>query len=870
MTHASTPPGRAPGTGGKTSDERAVLMSGERKLSHKIWFARFSLFWERLWPTLFYPALVASLFVALSWLGLFEALSIWIRVPFVLLFAIGFIASFYGLPKVRFPDTEEGLRRVETISGYRHRPLTALQDNLATGNQDPAGIAMWQAHKRRMAEALKRLHAGYPHPGAFRRDPWGARVVVAILLVMGYTVADGQRGQRLLSAFAGPGEGAVVSGRIDAWVTPPAYTGRAPIFLTGDIGPARDKTAPVKVPEGSVVVIRGQGVGEDYAVFQAANADPVVPVADDEPVDGENNAAKNLLPVEHRIELGEGTSLEVREGQKKLHTWTFIVEPDENPVIALEDDPEAQLSGTLKLTYRITDDYGVVGAQAEVRAAPVDTEGDKGKIEPRPLVEAPQFPLSLPRRSAEAPTAETFRDLTAHAWAGSEILLTLSAEDERGQKGETEPHKMTLPIRQFRKPLAKAIVEQRRNLAMDANRHAVVIDSMDALMMAPEKFIKDTSYYVGMRFVYKRLVTAQSDEDLLEVVDLLWELALTVEDGDLSMAERALRDAQEALRKALEEGASDEEIAKLTQELREALQRYMQALAEQMRQNPQAMQPMDPNAQALRAQDLDEMLRRIEELAKSGSRDAAQQLLSQMQQMLENLQNARPQMMPPSEGMQEMMEALNQLGEMIQRQQELMDQTFQHGQQNPDDLNRQGQRDPNGARRPGEPQQPMSPEELAEALKNLQQQQGDLAQRLQEMMQKMQENGMNPGEELGQAGESMGDAQQSLGQGETGDAVGEQGEALDSLRRGAQQLSEQMMNQNGQSGMAQGNRQQNQDPLGRPRRTEGPDFGANVKVPDEIDVQRARRILEELRRRFSDPERPSLELDYIERLLNPF
>jgi hypothetical protein len=48
----------------------------------------------------------------------------------------------------------------------------------------------------------------------------------------------------------------------------------------------------------------------------------------------------------------------------------------------------------------------------------------------------------------------------------------------------------------------------------------------------------------------------------------------------------------------------------------------------------------------------------------------------------------------------------------------------------------------------------------------------------------------------------------------------------------------------------------------------GDDF--TVKVPDEIDVQRARRVLEELRRRLGEPERPRLELDYIERLLRDF
>lgn len=59
----------------------------------------------------------------------------------------------------------------------------------------------------------------------------------------------------------------------------------------------------------------------------------------------------------------------------------------------------------------------------------------------------------------------------------------------------------------------------------------------------------------------------------------------------------------------------------------------------------------------------------------------------------------------------------------------------------------------------------------------------------------------------------------------------------------------------------------NEDPLGRMRRTEGPDLGTTVRVPDEIDVQRARRILDELRRRLGDPTRPQLELDYLDRLL---
>ncbi|MFC6654367.1 TIGR02302 family protein [Roseibium salinum] len=542
-------------------------------------------------------------------------------------------------------------------------------------------------------------------------------------------------------------------------------------------------------------------------------------------------------------------------------SYTFAVRPDNAPEIRLTDDPEAQLSGALKFSYLVNDDYGVVGAEARIRPLPDPDDKDRT---PRPLVEAPQFPLSLPPRAGTAKTAETIRDLTSHPWAGSEVNLMLLARDQAGQEGLSPDYRITLPQRRFSKPLARAVVEQRRNLALDAQNHAEVIIAFDALMLAPEMFDFKARDYLGMRFAYGELVNARSDDELKELLPLLWDLALSIEDGDLSAAERKLRDAQEALRKALEDGASDEEIQKLTQQLREALNEYMQALAEQMRQNPQAMQPFDNNQQTLSQQDLSEMLDRIEELARTGSRDAARELLAQMQQMLENLQAGRPQMAP--NGMSsEMMEMLNKLGEMIQRQQQLMDDTHRFNQdqqqQQRGDQQQQGQQ--------GQGQQ-MTQEQLEQMLKQLQQGQGDLAQQLQQLMEQLGQNGMGQNDSLGEAGESMGQAQESLGEGQGEQALGQQGNALDALRRGAQGLTEQMMGQGEGPGSPSGRAPMDEDPLGRPRRTEGPDFNNRVRIPDEIDVQRARRILEELRRRFSDPSRPKLELDYLERLLKRY
>ena len=142
----------------------------------------------------------------------------------------------------------------------------------------------------------------------------------------------------------------------------------------------------------------------------------------------------------------------------------------------------------------------------------------------------------------------------------------------------------------------------------------------------------------------------------------------------------------------------------------------------------------------------------------------------------------------------------------------------------------------------------------------------------------MKQQGLQGEEGLADAEGAMREAEEALGQGRNGDAVDAQGRALDGLKRGAEGLQQQMQQmaegegqgqQEGQSPGQQGRSgASDDDPLGRP--TRGRDLSnGNVRVPnaDESAVQRARRIMEELRRKLGDPSRPQEELDYFERLL---
>ena len=415
---------------------------------------------------------------------------------------------------------------------------------------------------------------------------------------------------------------------------------------------------------------------------------------------------------------------------------------------------------------------------------------------------------------------------------------------------------------------------------MDAHDKPRVLDLLEAITLRPEDTIDNAAHYLGLMSIRSRLNMAEEDDELRDVVDLMWGVALGIENGSLSDAERRLRQAQEALRDALERGASDEEIEQLMAELREAMDQFLREFAERAMKNPQMSQQMPQNSQELRQNDLQRMLDQIEELAKSGARDKAQELLSQLEQMMNNLQMAQPQQ--GQDGQQsEMRERMDELGEIMRRQQEMMNETFQLDQMQRGQRQRgknrgeqqQGRDGQNGQQgEQGEQGQGgMSPEEFAEALRRLQEGQGQLGGDLQELMDALNGMGIQPGEGFGEAGEAMGEAEGALGQGQGDRAVGEQGRALEALRRGAQDMMQQMQQamQGENGGGEEGGRQRgaDRDPLGRPRATTGPDFGDTVEVPDEIDVQRAREILEAIRRRLGNALSPQLEKDYLERLL---
>jgi uncharacterized protein (TIGR02302 family) len=238
--------------------------AGADVLTRALRRARWTIFWERLWPALASIATVIGLFLAVSWLGVWLWLPPTARAIGLGVFFLLTAAAFAPLLMLRVPSRVDALRRLDRNSGLPHRPATAMADDIAVPTHDSYSLALWRAHIERVLRGTKSLRAGTPMPRLALRDPFAVRALVAVLVVATFFGAGGERMKRLAAAFDWQGVMAPANFRVDAWVSPPPYTGRPPVILPGlRPGEPVQTSTTLAVPAGSTVVIRATGIHLD-------------------------------------------------------------------------------------------------------------------------------------------------------------------------------------------------------------------------------------------------------------------------------------------------------------------------------------------------------------------------------------------------------------------------------------------------------------------------------------------------------------------------------------------------------------------------------------------------------------------------------
>ncbi len=772
----------------------------------------------------------------------------------------GLTALIWGARKFRWPSRAEALARIDaTLPG---RPIATIADHQAIGAGDPASEAVWRTHLARMAERLKAARAVEPDLRLSRRDPFGLRYVALLLCTVGLIFGSFLKVATVTEISTG-GQALASGPAWEGWVEPPIYTGKPALYLN-DI----DEGA-LEVPAGSRVTVRFYGGVGDLTLHETVSArtEDVPPATDpaqsfDVTEDGEI-----------RIEGPGGRS------------WQVTAEEDLLPEIEFDGPISRGEGGQMEAPFTASDDYGVVGGRIAIKLDLDEVERHYGLIanpEPRETIVL-DLPLTISGDRTEF-SETAIDDFSKHPWANLPISAELTALDAAGQEGISAPQFATLPGRRFFDPLAKAIIEGRRDLLWNRENSRRVTQVLRAVSYQPEGLFRSEIAFMKLRFAIKRMETRVSldrldDEFMQEVAEALWNLAIEIEEGDLSDALERLRRAQDRLAEAIENGATDEEIAELMQELREAMQDYMRQLAEQQG-DQENREFAEGEMQEMTGQDLQDMLDRLQELMEQGRMAEAEQLLEQLRQMMENMQVTQGQPGQQSPGQ----EAMEGLAETLREQQGLSDEAFRELQEQFGE-GQTGQSSENEGRggnqgrgqQHGQNGQP-APDAQGGGSGSLADRQEALRRELNRQMQNMPGAGTPEGDaardSLGRAGDAMDQAEDDLRDEDFAGALDNQADAIEALREGMRELAEQMaqQNQNGQQGdqFGQNNPNASRDPLGR-------DTGENGRIGTEENLlqgedvyRRARELLDEIRRRSGEQQRPTEELDYLRRLLERF
>jgi uncharacterized protein (TIGR02302 family) len=780
-----------------------------------------------------------------------------------------------GLRRFRRPGRGDALARLDqALPGH---PIAALTDTQAIGATDAASLAVWEAHKSRMAARAALAKPVAPDLKLAGRDPFALRYVALTALVIALLFGSLWRAGSVVGMT--PGGEALADGPVwEGWAQPPAHTGKPALYLN-DINQSR-----LDLPAGTRIQLRLYGeVGALTLTETVSNRTDPPPASD---------------PTQDFEVTQTGTVEIAGPGGRK---WDIVAMPDAAPAIAATGEISREANGEMAQAFTATDDYGVTAGQATIALdLPSMSRAYGLSVAPEPR-DAIVLDLPMPITGDRTEFTETLvDDLSKHPFANLPVTITFAATDAVGQTGQSAPLSVTLPGRRFFDPLAAALIETRRDLLWSTANAARSAQILKAITHRPEGFIRNERAYLRLRVLLRDLDTA-SETGLAagqrdEMAEALWEIALLVEEGDLASALERLRRAQDRLDEAIKNGADKSEIDRLMADLRDALDDYMRQLAEESQKNPD--QQMSENMQGMQmsADQLQQMLDKLQQLMEEGRMAEAAELMEALRNLMENMQVVQGEGGQGGPGQQ----AMQGLADALREQQGLSDESFQQlqdqfsGQQGQQGQQGQGQQPGQPGQgqqqgqgqgnRPGQGQDGQAPD-----TRSLAERQQDLRNRLDGLSQGLPGEGSEAGEagrqQLDRAGRAMEDAEEALRNEDFAGALDRQAEALEALREGMRNLGEAMAQEQGQQpgeGPSQGEAfgragpNSQRDPLGRDRGgarfwngDEDPISGNRIGTEGEL-YRRAQDLLDEIRRRSGDQTRPDSELDYLRRLLERF
>jgi uncharacterized protein (TIGR02302 family) len=795
----------------------------QSKISRKITQQRLALLWQDIWAAGQLALLIVGVAFTVIASGVLELFPKYGQITILGIFAGGFLYALGRFSSVDLVSRFRAMRVLEDVASVEHRGLSSHQDKLAEETMDLAAAELWQEHQSRKLAGLKNLRVSWPVSLWRQFDPRALRVPVVMAALAAFLLGPGDVISNAQNAANLDPLAPTQPLALDAWLKSPAYTGKAPLLLTGAAISAKiAKGEEILVPENANLTLRLQGAKQPRLAFYALGSETEL-----KDIFAKTDVTDAGFTSD--VKLQRPLTVKVFDGTSELASWPISLIPDQPAQVKFSSEPKAEKQGSTKVDWEVSDDYGVKTLTAEISLADNQETGVGFESNGVFLYDAPKFKTSLRKSGAKTEKGSTTQDLASHAWAGLYVEMVLTATDGAGHATSTEPKRFKMPEREFSKFLARALVEQRKKLILVPDETPNVANMLDIFLVYPYAIADKSGLILNLAAIKSSLANAGDTDTVVAAVEHLWPLIVAIEDGEFADARAELKALKQQLEQALRNGASPEKITELMDKMRKAMDELMSQMQKES-DKLQAQGGTQPDGKSVSKKDLQDMMDKLEQLSKNGSKDAAEKLLSELDDMLQNMKPGGQSAGGEGDGM--LQQQMDELTDLMRRQQNLMDETQRLQQQG-------GEGDKLGDK------------------------QGKLSERLDRL-------GKGMGESFGEAPKGMKDAQGGLKQGDKEGALKGQGKAMQGMREGANKLGEKLAQQkkDGSQGEAGKSGNNNDDPLGRPRASRSPSDGPDKDmVPSELAMQRAREILEKLRNRSNKDDLSDTERRYIERLL---
>ncbi len=772
-----------------------------------------------LWQLFFWFLMFSGLWM----LGIPEFLGSYISILTAIIFAIGILYFFKrDLLSFKFPTVENIDRALEKQSSFAKGFISILDDDLANPQKHKTRD-LWHYAQKEVLFSIKSLKVPHIKVVLSREDPSAIRFFAVLIFVSGLMVSGEQWQSKILSGMLPFSSSGIITQErtTNLWISPPQYTQIGQIHITGNTNP---NGKILTIPEGSKIRVRIYSrLGKFFppTMHIGKTSLPLTYLGD------------RLYGVEATIESGE--SIYIKQALITRAQWGYNFIKDKPPEILAKQPAYKVLEDSqIRFSLIVKDDYGVKNLNMRMKI-------DEMVEDHLPLGKAvEQTRLVMSRPDSEFRISPVY-DFTWHTWAGLPVTFEYSVTDHKGQSTALGEISLILPEREFKHPMAKKLIAIRKRLAWDYDDNFLDISrNIETLSSVPDYSQNNLTLYLALRSASSRLFYAESFQgekrikSVKEVINLLWNIALVIEDGNLSLAMRELQEAQRNLENALSDpNITDKEIDALMDKLREKMVNYFAQMQREMQKNVGKNDlsgfSIEDFGQIISPDALSTLMQQIESALKSGDTQKAQELVSQLQRMLEMMALSKKDALPSD--IQAMYKGINELQELIKNQQKLLEQTMTG---NPPSRSEQ------------------------EALRYI----------LGQIMIDVSEKIDNIPEKMGLAEQEMRYSAHALGEGNPQYSILPQKRAIKYLKDSQENLNNQFKRRMKQMvGIGFSGVRQSLDPLGRPYE-ENP--SSDVQLPDEVQKKRVDEILKILRDRSGDRSRPVDELDYFRRLLRQF